>query len=103
MNWKEVRAGNLKDILDTLEETFNTLGIDFYLIGAVAKEYWYSKRGVRARQTKDVDFAVLVSSVEVYNNVKEYLKNKKFVDTRQNAFVMISPEGIKWIYFHSVI
>jgi hypothetical protein len=36
-----------------LEEAFNKAGVDFYLIGAIAKHYWYSKKDITARITKD--------------------------------------------------
>lgn len=47
------------------------------------------------RQTKDVDFAVLVASTEAYEAVRNRLKDHRFVSTRENAFVMISPQGIQ--------
>ena len=54
--------GDLREVLDALEEAFNAIGIDYYLIGAIARDIWYSGSNKTFRQTKDVDFAVLVGS-----------------------------------------
>lgn len=82
-------------MLDVLEEVFRELDIDFYIIGAFAREYWYRRGDKRIRQTKDIDFAVLVPNKERYESVRERLREHRFADTRENAFVMISPEGVQ--------
>jgi len=45
----------LRDVFDALEEAFTATGVDFYLIGAQAKDVWYEKGGKLSRQTNDVD------------------------------------------------
>jgi len=96
MNLSDLREGELKDIFDTLEEAFDATGADYYVIGALAKDVWYSQGDILSRQTKDVDFAVLVGSQENYDAIKNYLKeNKNFSDTKGNSFVMISPSGVQ--------
>lgn len=92
---KKISLEHLKEVLDVLEEVFAELNIDFYMIGAIAKEYWYTQGNKRMRQTKDVDFAVFAASHEEYEAVRNRLKDHHFVDTRENAFVMISPQGIQ--------
>jgi predicted nucleotidyltransferase len=92
---KQISLEHLKEVLDVLEEVFAELNIDFYMIGAIAKEYWYTQGNKRMRQTKDVDFAVFVASHEEYEAVLNRLKDHHFVNTRENAFVMISPQGIQ--------
>lgn len=91
-----IRGGDLKEVFDALEEAFNAIGIDYYLIGAIARDIWYSGSNKTFRQTKDVDFAVLVGSKLEYEAVKHYLKeNKNFQDTKGNSFVMLTPQGIQ--------
>lgn len=60
MNLSKLREGELKEIFDPLEEAFSATGVDFYIIGALAKYIWYAIGDVDSGQTKDVDFAVLV-------------------------------------------
>lgn len=94
MIFSSIRKGELKEIFDSLEEAFNATGVDYYIIGALAKNIWYAKGDLQSTQTKDVDFAILVGSQEHYNTVKNHLKEKKnFVDTKSNSFVMLSPSG----------
>lgn len=92
---KQIRLDQLKEMLDVLEEAFKELGVDFYMIGAIAKEYWYRRGNKKTRHTKDVDFAVLVLCRAKYDAVRERLKDHHFTDTRENAFVMISPQGVQ--------
>jgi predicted nucleotidyltransferase len=96
MNWDNIREGELKETLDALQESFTALGIDYYLIGAVAKEIWYS-RGKRSHgKTKDVDFAVFVGNLEQYEEIRAYLIDRKgFHDIRRNSFVLITPSGLE--------
>jgi predicted nucleotidyltransferase len=96
MNLNSVREGELKDVFDALEEAFASTDTDYYIIGALARDIWYSRGRKTFRQTRDVDFAVLVGSQEEYEAVKQYLKeNKRFVDTKGNSFVMLTPSGVQ--------
>jgi predicted nucleotidyltransferase len=96
MNLSKLREGELKEIFDPLEEAFSATGVDFYIIGALAKYIWYAMGDVDSGQTKDVDFAVLVGSNEDYEAIKNYLKdNKNFEDSKENAFVLFSPSGMQ--------
>lgn len=96
MNLNNIREGELKDAFDALEESFAATGTDYYIIGALARDVWYSRGSKTFRQTKDIDFAVLVGSTENYEAVKQYLiKNKNFTDSKGNLFVMHTPSGVQ--------
>jgi len=96
MNLDNIRKGELSEVFSALEEAFKVTGIDYYLIGALARDVWYARRSKVFRQTKDADFAVLVGSEAAYSSVKQYLKDQKsFQDTKENSFVMIAPSGIQ--------
>jgi len=96
MNLNSIREGELKEAFDALEEAFAATSTDYYIIGALARDVWYSRGSKTFRQTKDIDFAVLVGSTEDYNAVKQYLKeNKSFVDSKGNSFVMHTPAGVQ--------
>lgn len=90
-----MRHTELKPVFDTLEKVFSTLDIDYYLIGALARQVWYEKAGLSFRTTADVDYAVLMGSHDEYEKVKKYLKeNEGYTDSKQNAFAVFSKEGI---------
>jgi predicted nucleotidyltransferase len=95
MSLNKIRQVELKPVFDALEEAFNKLSIDFYLIGAIARDIWYAKGNAVSTGTRDVDFAVFIANQEDYNLLKTYLvKQKNFVESKSNAFVFISPEGL---------
>lgn len=88
-----MRYGELKNVFDAIENALNQLSIDYYLIGALARQIWYDKAKLNYRTTKDVDYAVLVGSLEQYQALKEFLiQHSGFVTGTQNQFVLISPE-----------
>lgn len=95
MSLNKIKHAELKPVFDALEEAFNRLSIDFYLIGAIARDIWYAKGNAVSTGTRDVDFAVFIANQEDYNLLKSYLvKQKDFVVSKTNAFVFISPEGL---------
>ena len=84
----------LKVVFDAVEDAFSNLGIDYYVIGALARDIWYSKENKLSRATRDADFAILVGSETKFEEVKEYLKNKQgFQDSKGNMYVLFSPNG----------
>jgi predicted nucleotidyltransferase len=96
MNLSEIKEGPLKNIFDALEEAFKKNDIDFYLIGAQARDQWYAKQNLVARQTNDVDFAVYISDNKDYQAVRVYLKEHfQFTETKENQFVLFSPAGLQ--------
>jgi len=95
MNLNKIKQGELKPIFDALEEAFNELSIDFYLIGAIARDIWYAKGNAVSTGTRDVDFAVFIANSEDYDRLKTYLiQQKKFVESKTNVFAITSPEGL---------
>lgn len=95
MNLKTIDREVLKPLFDELNTAFVAVGVDFYLIGAIAKEYWFDRGGQTSDGTKDIDFAVLVASEEDYENIRVYLKGKGYTGTKENAYVLISPTGLQ--------
>lgn len=96
MNLNNLREGELKAAFDALEEAFSALNIDFYLIGAFARDTWYAQLNRRSRTTRDVDFAILTGNQRDYHAVRTYLLgDKNFVANKNNSFVMVSPNGVE--------
>jgi predicted nucleotidyltransferase len=94
MNWNDAIAGELREVLETLQNTFDSLQIDFFVIGAVARDIWYAESGRTSRRTKDIDFAVFVGNPDEYEAIKQYLRETKgYRDIRGNSFVMLTPRG----------
>lgn len=63
MNLNNIREGQLKRVFDDLEAAFEAKQIDFYVIGALARDIWYSRGDKKFRSTQDVDFALMIFAV----------------------------------------
>ncbi len=96
MNLSDIREGELKEVFDALEKAFHAKQIDFYLIGALARNIWYARGSKGFRKTKDLDFAVMISNKDDYEAVRSYLiAHNGFRATKGNSFIMISPAGVE--------
>lgn len=80
INFKQLRQDpNISDVLFALERGLNKYKIDFYLVGAVARDVWISAiNGITpSRITRDIDFAVFIDDKGTYENLRNYLINKE--------------------------
>ena len=85
-------------ILEALERGFVKFGIDYYLVGAVAREVWM--RGLKditpRRATSDIDFGILIKDSGHFTELKDYLINQEgFTGYKENAFVLIAPDHMQ--------
>jgi len=93
INYEQLRQQpEITEMLSALERGFQKFGIDFYLVGAVARDVWMSGiNNISPRTTTgDIDFGVLINDKGTYEALKEYLiKTEAFHPTKENAFVLI--------------
>ncbi|NCU04695.1 MAG: hypothetical protein GXC73_11980 [Chitinophagaceae bacterium] len=93
INYEQLRQQpEITEMLFALERGLEKFGIDFYLVGAVARDVWMT--GINKisprRTTGDIDFAVLINDKGTYEALKEYLINSEgFHPYKGNAFVLI--------------
>jgi predicted nucleotidyltransferase len=96
INLDEIRDSRLRDVLLVVNECCLKLGIDFYILGALAKDIWFTKHGIPASGTKDVDFAVLLSETEQFYQIKETLIDEhKYAQGKDNEYVLTAPNGFQ--------
>ncbi|MEA1897210.1 MAG: nucleotidyl transferase AbiEii/AbiGii toxin family protein [Bacteroidota bacterium] len=84
--------GSHKEIFQALERGFIKFGIDFYLVGATARDVWM--RGVHdlppKRATSDIDFGIMIKDINTFDDLKSYLIDVEgFVPYKENEFVLI--------------
>ncbi|GJM33629.1 MAG: hypothetical protein DHS20C18_26300 [Saprospiraceae bacterium] len=85
----------LKNIISDTIEAANELDIDFFGVGALARNVWYVENDRAPRGTKDVDFGVYIPDANTYSALKSKLiKDYKYVQSSENAFCLISPDNI---------
>jgi predicted nucleotidyltransferase len=86
------------EMLTALQRGLTKFKIDFYLIGAVARDVWMNGINNIApkRTTGDLGFAVFISKIGVYENLIEYLiENESFQPYKGNAYVLIWNNSIE--------
>lgn len=74
-----------------LQRGFAHFGIDFYVVGAVARDIWMSQvyHGPERRMTKDLDLAVFINSTAEYETLLALLiAHENFTQTRHSAFCL---------------
>lgn len=93
INYDQLRQQpEISEMLSALERGFEKFGIDFYLVGAVARDVWMSgiNKIAPRRATGDIDFAVLINDKGTYEELKNYLVQAEgFHPYKGNAFVLI--------------
>lgn len=95
INFETLRNDSLKEILIALEAALEELQIDYYLIGALARDVWFAQEKKISRTTADVDFAIFVPQEQKFQALKKFLRDKwKFTESTENSFAMISTSGM---------
>jgi len=93
INFKQLRQQpQLSEMLSALERGLSKFGIDFYLVGAVARDLWMSAINdiPPSRITGDIDFAIFIEDKGTYDNLKKYLiEVEGFSPFKGNAFVLV--------------
>lgn len=85
----------LKNIISDTIEAATELSIDFFGVGALARNVWYAENSLTPRGTRDVDFGVYISDPATYSALRSKLiKDCSYVQSEENAFCLISPDNI---------
>lgn len=93
IDYKQIRLNpQIAEMLDAIGQALDLFGIDYYLVGAVARDVWMSgiHKKTPKKTTGDIDFAVLINDKGVYEKLREHLIEKAdFEPSHENAFVLI--------------
>ena len=89
---EDLRQDKLKELLHVVERVFIRCDVDFYLLGAIARDTWYAKEQIETRATRDVDFAVYISETRKYAEVlDELINNHGFSEIKDVPFRLQTP------------
>ncbi len=81
--YKGYAFGEHKDAFRVLNQVFQTFSLRFFLIGAQARDIHFYQKGIKpSRGTRDIDFAVMVESMDAFNELMEALEQEGFEKTR---------------------
>jgi predicted nucleotidyltransferase len=96
INLDNIKDSRLQDVLIAVDECCLKLDIDFYILGALARDVWFKEHGIAARGTKDVDFAVLLSETDQFYKLKAKLIDEyKYVQSKDNQYALIAPNSFQ--------
>lgn len=77
--YKELATPYFKESFDCIDEVMKGLQIPYYLIGVTAIALELLKDGIKpSRGTKDIDFAVMISSLDEYDKISDALSIRGF-------------------------
>ncbi len=77
--YKELAIPYFKEVFDCIDDVLVKLNIPYYLIGASAVALELLKNGIKPnRGTKDIDFAIMISSIQEFETVVEELLKHGF-------------------------
>jgi len=96
ITFQQLRQGNLGELFAVLEAELVAQGIDFYLIGAIARDIWLTAlHNIEpGRITRDLDLAVLLANEEQYQQLRDQLIGTgRFIGRRENAYTLIFEDG----------
>lgn len=72
--YKELAIPYFKEVFDCIDEVMIKLNVPYYLIGASAVALNLLKEGIKpSRGTKDIDFAIMISSIQEFESIVEEL------------------------------
>ena len=82
-------------MLNDIESALQHFNIDFYVLGALARDLFFTLDRIPTRTTADVDLAVYINGSEKqYEDLKKYLiEQSGFTEIRDNALSLISRNG----------
>ncbi|WP_166962118.1 hypothetical protein [Yeosuana marina] len=77
--YKELAIPYFKEVFDIIDEVMLKLNVPYYLIGASAIALELLKDGIKpSRGTKDIDFAIMISSIQQFETIVKELSNYGF-------------------------
>lgn len=77
--YKELAIPYFKEVFQIIDEILSERGIPYYLVGVNAIALELLESGHKpSRGTKDIDFAVMISSIKAFDEVADQLVTKGF-------------------------
>lgn len=87
----------LSEAMAALQRGFRQFGVDFYIVGAVARDIWLSQiyHEPARRMTKDLDLAVFINNTAEYEALQAWLmEHEGFIPAPSSAFCLLYPASV---------
>ncbi len=94
MSYDALAVNGLREVLIQVSEACNQHDIDFFTVGAIARNIWYASNNENPSGTKDIDFGIYVGDQEDYNLLRRTLIDKyDYAQSSTNAFCLLTSDG----------
>ncbi|MCB9298258.1 MAG: hypothetical protein H6559_34875 [Lewinellaceae bacterium] len=96
INFETLRQGPFKPVFEALEAGFREFGIDYYIIGAFARDLWLedNKYLPDRRATLDLDLAIYIAEWKQYELLKLFLHEIHGFKPDKEPYRLFSSEGL---------
>lgn len=85
--YKELAIPYFKEVFDCIDEVMIKLNVPYYLIGASAVALELLKDGIKpGRGTKDIDFAIMISTIQEFETIAEELIKHGFINVKDSSW-----------------
>jgi hypothetical protein len=74
MKYNDLQVDGLRYVLQNHAAGYKSLEIDFFIVGAVARNLWYVDNGKKVKGREDIDLGVYVTDQQEYDRFKTFLK-----------------------------
>jgi predicted nucleotidyltransferase len=94
---ERLQPAGLTEAMAALQRGLAQFGVDFYLIGAVARDIWLSQiyHEPARRMTKDLDLAVFINNTAEYEALQAWLlEHEGFIRAPSSAFCLLYPASV---------
>jgi predicted nucleotidyltransferase len=97
IDWTNSKFDRFRRIIKPVSNLLKENEVDFYVLGALARDMIFSQDDINSRATADVDLAIFINQndSEIFRRIKDELINKyRYSVSSGNTLCLISPEGI---------
>ena len=91
---ERLQPAGMSEAMAALQRGFDRFGIDFYIVGAVARDIWLNQiyDEPAHRTTKDLDLAVFIMNTAAYKTLQAWLVEQEgFIIAQSSAFCLLYP------------
>lgn len=96
LSFRQFKIGHLDEVLTCVERVLRSHGLDFYILGGLARDIHFLQEGYQPRRiTRDVDIAVFIPVSSKYDALlEELIANESFSRTTGNPVRLRHPAGV---------
>lgn len=94
ISYDALPVDGLREVLIQVSEACVQHNIDFFIVGANARNIWYASHSENPSGTKDIDFGIYVANEDKYNLLRRTLIDTyDYIPSTTNALCLLTSDG----------